>query len=76
MNEPLKTRKRIIRQLRDIRRRKKISYRTMERITGIKNNNISAIEKQYKNITIDTVALLAGAMGYKVELWPIDESEI
>lgn len=75
MNEPLKSRKRIIDQLRDIRKRKNLSYRTMEKLTDIDNSSISKIEKEHKNITIDTVIMLAGAVGYRVELMPIDEDE-
>ena len=75
MEEPLKSRRRIINQLRDIRKRKNITYRTVEKLTGIDNSSVSKIEKEHKNITIDTVIMLAGAVGYKVELTPIDEDE-
>ena len=75
MNEPLKSRKRIIRTIRDLRLKQGLSYRNLETLTGIDNSSISKIEKEYKNITIDSVILLAGAVGYRVELAPIDEEE-
>ena len=75
MNEPLKTRIAIIDKLRDIRKRKNLSYRNIETLTGIDNSSVSKIEKEYKNITLDTVIMLAAAVGYKVELAPIDEDE-
>jgi len=73
MNEPLKSRKRIIRQLHDERIRKGLSAVDMEQITGIDNSNLSKIEKQYKNVTIDTIITLARALALKVALVPADE---
>lgn len=72
IDEPLRSRLRIIDQLHEVRVSKGLSALDIERITGIDNSNLSKIEKQHKNITIDTVITLARALALKVVLIPAD----
>lgn len=75
MTEPLKTRKRIIRQLRDTRKARGLSLRDVEKLSGVDNSNLSEMEKGKRNLSLDTLIKLARALALKVVLVDADEYE-
>ena len=73
MNEPLKTRKRIIRQLKETRQARGLSLREVERLTGVDNSNLSSMEKGTRSLSLDTLIKLTRALGLKIVLVDADE---
>ncbi|WP_301048928.1 MULTISPECIES: helix-turn-helix domain-containing protein [Muribaculaceae] len=63
-----KARQSVGEQLRKARESKGWTVRYVERLTGIANNHISRIEQGKYNVTLDTVAVLADALGVKVTI--------
>ena len=75
MNEPLKTRKRLIRQLKETRKARGLSLRDVEKLSGVDNSNLSEMEKGKRNISLDTLIKLSRAMALEVALLPVDEKD-
>lgn len=75
MNEPLKTRKRLIRQLKETRKARGLSLRDVEKLSGVDNSNLSEMEKGKRNLSLDTLIKLARAMALEVALIPVDEDD-
>lgn len=63
-----KARQSVGEQLRKAREAKGWAVHYVERLTGIANNHISRIEQGKYNVTLDTVAVLADALGVKVTI--------
>lgn len=59
---------RLSQRLRKIRTEQGISLYKMEEITKMDKTNISEIERALKNYKIDTLIVLADALGHHIEL--------
>ena len=68
MNEPWEIRKRIIQQLKGRRQELGLSLRDVERLSGIDNSNLSAMEKGTRSLSLDTLIKLTRALGLKIVL--------
>jgi transcriptional regulator with XRE-family HTH domain len=73
MNEPWEIRKRIIQQLKGRRQELGLSLRDVERLSGIDNSNLSAMEKGTRSLSLDTLIKLTRALGLKIVLIDADE---
>lgn len=73
MNEPWEIRRRIIRQLKETRQARGLSLRDVEKLAGVDNSNLSAVEKGERSITLDTLIKLTRALALKIVLVDADE---
>jgi transcriptional regulator with XRE-family HTH domain len=73
MNEPWEIRKRIIQQLKGRRQELGLSLRDVERLSGIDNSNLSAMEKGTRSLSLDTLIKLTRALALKIVLVDADE---
>ena len=62
------SREAIGRQVKELRETKGITLRHLAKLTGIAYNHISRIEQGKYNVTIDTLAIIADALGGKLTL--------
>ena len=73
--EPLKTRLRLIAQIKKLRVKQHKTQLDMANLTGIDRANFARIERGEKNLQVETLARMAHAVGHKVTLTPIENLE-
>ena len=73
MNEPWEIRKRIIQKLKETRQARGLSLRDVEKLSGVDNSNLSAMEKGTRSLSLDTLIKLTRALGLKIVLVDADE---
>lgn len=69
----LNARKSVGEQLKAAREAKGYTLRYLAKLTGIANNHISRIEAGRYNATIDTIAVIAAALGAEIKISLADE---
>lgn len=60
--------------IRMAREAKGLSLRQVEKLTGIAFNHIGRIERGKYNVTIDTLAVIANALGVRITFTDIEDS--
>ena len=60
--------------IRMAREGKGLSLRQVEKLTGIAYNHIGRIERGKYNVTIDTLAVIANALGVRITFTDIEDS--
>ena len=60
--------------IRRARETKGLSLRQVEKLTGIAFNHIGRIERGKYNVTIDTIAVIANALGVRITFTDIEDS--
>lgn len=60
--------------IRMAREAKGLSLRQVEKLTGVAFNHIGRIERGKYNVTIDTLAVIANALGVRITFTDIEDS--